>query len=110
MTIQGPPPPEGDRYEQAKRRIVCDTGNGDRSYGGHDMTHVLDIDPRIARCCLHAGRLQAGAQPDGSCAVRIPLLHQTGFWCVALPRGESKQEGMKGRVDKLADASCVHGA
>jgi hypothetical protein len=24
------------------------------------MIQVLDIDPRIARHCLHAGRLQAG--------------------------------------------------
>ena len=38
-----------------------DTGHGGRSYGRHDMIHVLDIDPRIARRCLHAGRLQAGA-------------------------------------------------
>ena len=38
-----------------------DTGRSGRSYGDHDMIHVLDIDPRIARRCLHAGRLQAGA-------------------------------------------------
>jgi len=24
------------------------------------MTYVVDIDPRIARFCLHAGRLHAG--------------------------------------------------
>jgi hypothetical protein len=38
-----------------------DTGRGGTSYGRCDMTHVLDIDPRIARHCLHAGLLQAGA-------------------------------------------------
>jgi hypothetical protein len=46
---------------QNKRRTVCDTGNGERSYGSQDMVHDLDIAPRIARRCLHAGRLQAGA-------------------------------------------------
>lgn len=35
--------------------------DGGRSYVGDDMIHVLDIDPRIARLGLHAGRLQAGA-------------------------------------------------
>ena len=34
-----------------------DAGRRGRSYGSHDMVHVLDIDPRIARRCLHAGRL-----------------------------------------------------
>ena len=37
-----------------------DTARSGRSYGDHDMIHVFDIDPRIARRCLHAGRLQAG--------------------------------------------------
>lgn len=37
-----------------------DAERGGRSYVGHDMIQVLDIDPRIARHCLHAGRLQAG--------------------------------------------------
>ena len=37
------------------------TGHGGRPYVGYDMTHAFEIDPRIARRCLHAGRLQAGA-------------------------------------------------
>ena len=37
------------------------TGRGGRSYVHYDMTYVLNIDPRIARRCLHAGLLQAGA-------------------------------------------------
>ena len=37
------------------------TGRGGRSYVHYDMTDVLNIDPRIARRCLHAGLLQAGA-------------------------------------------------
>lgn len=47
-------------------RIACAlfdryTGHGGRSYRDYDMVHVPDVDPRIARHCLHAGRLQAGA-------------------------------------------------
>jgi hypothetical protein len=38
-----------------------DAGHGGRSYVHYDMTQLLNIDPRIARHCLHAGRLQAGA-------------------------------------------------
>jgi hypothetical protein len=37
--------------------------NGDGgmwSYVQHAMTYVFDIDPRIVRFCLHAGRLHAG--------------------------------------------------
>ncbi|MGX9426198.1 MULTISPECIES: hypothetical protein [Bradyrhizobium] len=37
--------------------------NGDGAMWGYVeciMTYVVDIDPRIARFCLHAGRLHAG--------------------------------------------------
>jgi hypothetical protein len=37
-----------------------DAGRGGRSYVCCDMTQVLDIDPRTARRCLHAGLLHAG--------------------------------------------------
>jgi hypothetical protein len=37
-----------------------DAEHGGRPYVRHDMIQVLDIDPRIARHCLRAGRLQAG--------------------------------------------------
>ena len=30
-----------------------------KSYVGHDMTQVLNINPRIARRCLHAGQAEA---------------------------------------------------
>ena len=43
------------------RSLVAIQGTAEGPMVGHDMTHVLDIDPRIARRCLHAGRLQAGA-------------------------------------------------
>jgi len=44
-----------------RARFGRDAGLGGRSYVGNDMIHVLEIDPRIARRCLRAGRLQAGA-------------------------------------------------
>jgi hypothetical protein len=37
------------------------TGTAKSPYVVDDMIHVLDIDPRVARRCLRAGRLQAGA-------------------------------------------------
>ena len=44
-----------------KRRTSRDTRHDGSANVGRDMIHVLDIDLRIARHCLHAGRLQAGA-------------------------------------------------
>jgi hypothetical protein len=44
-----------------KLRIDRGTAHGGKSFGGHDMIRVFDIGPRIARRCLRAGLLQAGA-------------------------------------------------
>jgi hypothetical protein len=51
---------EPEDFLKGRALFGRDAGHHGRSYVHHDMTHVLDIDPRIARRCLHAGLLQAG--------------------------------------------------
>jgi hypothetical protein len=51
--VNGRAPPADARFRRNGRSAISD-------YVERAMTYALDIDTRIARLCLHAGRLQAG--------------------------------------------------
>lgn len=61
------------RLRNTRARFRRDAGSGGSSYVGDDMIHVLDIDPRIARRCLRAGRLKQEPSRAAIDAVRISL-------------------------------------
>jgi hypothetical protein len=47
-------------FDCPSARFGRNGGNTFKGYVGVAMIHILDIDPRIARHCLRAGRLHSG--------------------------------------------------
>src|SRR5665213_477909 len=62
------------------------------------MIYVLDIDPRIARHRLRAGRLHSGVSRTVVGAVRILFLHQTALTCGFLCEARTRRHAVSNVV------------